>query len=111
MPTLTIDLPETAYRAALAFAPDVRVRVAAAAFTAAHEAAPPPSTSIPPKTIAPETVARLRSQAAKQAIAVQAIYAQWANEETDLEAEAKMFEEHMANMNANRVATGERPVY
>lgn len=40
MPTLTLDLPEAAYRAALAFDPAERVRLATATFIAAEATLP-----------------------------------------------------------------------
>ena len=111
MPTLTLDLPESAYRAALDLPPAERVRRAAAAFTEETETITLPSGSIPPQTANPETLARLRAQARAGAVADAALRAQWADEVTDAEAKSKAFEEHMRNINANREATGERRIY
>lgn len=107
---LTLDLPEAAYRAALTLPPAERVR-RAAAFTEAEEVVMPPSKSIPPRTTNPETLVQLRAQAQAGGVADADLHAQWAGEVTDAKAEGKAFEEHMKNMNANRIATGKRPVY
>jgi hypothetical protein len=118
MPTLTIeiDLPEEAYQAVVALPVEERRRVVTNAFAVATNGAPQtgesvtmPAGIVTPTQTAPELIARLREKAKAQAASYQDLQREWAEQpETGNE---PSFEEHMANINANREALGERRVY
>ena len=119
MPTLTIDLPDAAYRAALDLPATERTRRVASVFADAEDAADEESYSakekekvaalfrgiILPTESNPETVARLREEAKVQHAADTALFAQWEVEAAAMtpeerEADSRAFEKFMVNIDA-----------
>jgi hypothetical protein len=104
MPTLTIDLSEEAYQAAIAVPSADRIRLVSDLFISPAELP-----RVPPKQISPETLIRLRQQAARQAEHFAALDEQWASEPSD--PHEPTFEEFVQATNETRKANGERLLY
>ncbi len=121
MPTLTvtIDLADAEYRAAISLPPDELRRAVTETvhrFATAPNAPPLPRGVITPTVADPVSIARLRAEALADHEADVALFAQWEAEAAELteeerQAESRAFEEHMSNINANRAAIGERLIY
>lgn len=115
MPTLTIDLPEAEYRAALALPEAERVRRAASVFAVAKNPPSLPRGMVTPLVSDPAMVARFRAEAKAASVANAALRAEWEVEAERMTSqeradESRWFAQHMVNMNESR-ATGERQLY
>ena len=103
--TLTIDVPDKVAERWRTLSEDARREheIAIADLLAGDPFAPPKFVEV----TSPEVSARLRAIAAAQLAADTAMFAQWEKEEEeDIDLETLK-----ANMNANRAASGEEPIF